>query len=173
MIRGSPCFRGLSQFVASKDCWQELIINRLSMGEIMCQDELSNNKAHKIFVMACHKALRTEYAKLFNKAKDDDYIQLDKLRQKIRYEIIVCVDAKSFRRWLVRFWSGCSENVADFNDIDDLLPSILVESNWELFQDLALVSLVTYQKAPEKPIPPPVKEDSSAKKLGSAEDSTT
>ena len=34
VIRGSPCFRGLSQFVADKDCWQELIINRLSTGEI-------------------------------------------------------------------------------------------------------------------------------------------
>ena len=95
--------------------------------------------------------MRTEFAKLYAKAEGNNYIQFDKLRKRIRHEIIICDDEKSFRQWLVRFWSGCNDNVADFNDIDDLLPSIVANGDWELFKDLALLSLVTYEHAPKTP----------------------
>ena len=117
----------------------------------MNDNESIDLKTYKIFIIACHKALRTEFAKLYAKAEGNNYIQFDKLRKRIRHEIIICDDEKSFRQWLVRFWSGCNDNVADFNDIDDLLPSIVANGDWELFKDLALLSLVTYQHAPKTP----------------------
>jgi CRISPR-associated protein Cas8a1/Csx13 len=149
IITNSPFFKGLSQIVKDSNHWIELSINRKYLGEIMNENESLDCKTYKIFIVACHKALRTEFAKLYDKAEANDYIQFDRLKKRIRQEMIVCGDAKSFRRWLVRFWSGCSDNVADFNDIDDLLPSILVGGDWELFRDLALLSLVTYEHSPK------------------------
>jgi CRISPR-associated protein Cas8a1/Csx13 len=150
IITDNPFFRGLSQIVSDNNYWTELSIQRKHLREIMNENYSLNHKTCKIFIIACHKALRTEFAKLYDKAETNDYIQFERLKKRIRQEMIVCADAKSFRRWLVRFWSGCSDNVADFNDIDDLLPSILVEGDWELFKDLALLSLVTYEQAPKK-----------------------
>jgi CRISPR-associated protein Cas8a1/Csx13 len=150
IVTGYPFFKGLFQLVTDPNYWIELSINRKYLEEIMNESDSLNQKTYKIFIIACHKALRTEFAKLYEKAEANDYIQFDRLKKRIRQEMIVCGDARSFRRWLVRFWSGCSDNVADFNDIDDLLPSILVEGDWELFRDLALLSLVTYEQAPKK-----------------------
>jgi CRISPR-associated protein Cas8a1/Csx13 len=141
IIRGSPFFRGLAEIVTDANYWTEISINKSHLKDIMNDNESIDSKTHKIFIIACHKALRTEFAKLYDKAEANDYIQFDRLKKRIRQEMIVCADARSFRRWLVRFWSGCSDNVADFNDIDDLLPSIIVEGDWELFRDLALLSL--------------------------------
>jgi CRISPR-associated protein Cas8a1/Csx13 len=150
IIDDSPFLKGLSQTVTDPNYWIELSINRRCLQEIMNENDSLDRKTYKIFIIACHKALRTEFAKLYDKAEANDYIQFDRLKKRIRQEMIVCGDAKSFRRWLVRFWSGCNDNVADFNEIDDLLPSILVEGDWELFRDLALLSLVTYENAPKK-----------------------
>jgi CRISPR-associated protein Cas8a1/Csx13 len=150
IIRGSPFFRGLSEIVTDVNYWTELSINKPHLKDIMNDNESIDSKTHKIFIIACHKALRTEFAKLYDKAESNDYIQFDRLKKRIRQEMIVCADARSFRRWLVRFWSGCSDNITDFKDIDDLLPSILVEGDWELFRDLALLSLVTYEHAPKR-----------------------
>jgi CRISPR-associated protein Cas8a1/Csx13 len=151
IIRGSPFFRGLSEIVTDANYWTELSINKSHFKDIMNDNESIDLKIYKIFIIACHKALRTEFAKLYAKAEGNDYIQFDKLRKRIRHEIIVCGDEKSFHRWLIRFWSGCSENVSEFSDIEDLLPSIVVNGDWELFQNLALLSLVTYEHAPKKP----------------------
>lgn len=151
IIRGSPFFRGLTEIVTGANYWTELSINKSHFKDIMNDNESLDLKTYKVFIIACHKALRTEFAKLYTKAEGNDYIQFDKLRKRIRHEIIICDDEKSFRQWLVRFWSGCNDNVADFNDIDDLLPSIVANGDWELFKDLALLSLVTYQHAPKTP----------------------
>lgn len=150
IIRGSPFFRGIAQIVNDANYWTELNINKTHLSEIMNDSELLDLKTYKIFIVACHKALRTEFAKLYDKAEANEYIQFDRLKKRIRQEMIICGDARSFRRWLVRFWSGCNDNVADFNDLDDLLPSILVEGDWELFRDLALLSLVTYEYKSKK-----------------------
>lgn len=151
IIRGSPFFRGLTEIVTDANYWTELSINKSHLKDIMNDNELIDPKTYKIFIIACHKALRTEFAKLYAKAEGNDYIQFDKLRKRIRHEIIICGDEKSFHRWLIRFWSGCSENVSEFSDIEDLLPSIVINGDWELFQNLALLSLVTYEHAPKKP----------------------
>jgi CRISPR-associated protein Cas8a1/Csx13 len=151
IICGSPFFRGLAEIVTDANYWAELSINKSHLKGIMNDNDSIDKKTYKIFIIACHKALRTEFAKLYAKAEGNDYIQFDKLRKRIRHEIIVCDDEKSFRQWLVRFWSGCNDNIADFNDIDDLLPSIVVNGDWELFKDLALLSLVTYEHAPKTP----------------------
>ena len=147
IIHGSPVFRGLNQLLSDTNYWTELCINKKQLKEIM--NDTIDTKTYKVFITACHKAMRTEFAKLYNKAEGNDYIQFDRLKKRIRHDIIICEESKSFRRWLVRFWSGCSDNVADFNDIDALLPSILVEGEWELFKDLALLALVTYEYAPK------------------------
>jgi CRISPR-associated protein Cas8a1/Csx13 len=147
IIRDSPFFRGLTQLVNDTNHWTELGINKKRLKEIM--NDTIDNKTYKVFITACHKAMRTEFAKLYDKAEGNDYIQFDRLKKRIRHDIIICEESRSFRRWLVKFWSGCSDNVADFNDIDALLPSILVEGEWELFKDLALLALVTYEHAPK------------------------
>ena len=150
IIRGAPFFRGLAEIATDDNYWTELSLNNSYLKEIMNDNESIDLKTYKIFIIACHKALRTEFAKLYVKAEGNDYIQFDKLRKRIRHEIIVCGDEKSFYRWLIRFWSGCSENVSEFSDIEDLLPSIVVNGDWELFQNLSLLSLVTYEHAPKK-----------------------
>lgn len=150
IIRSAPFFRGLSEIATDANYWTELSIKKSHLKDIMNDNESIDLKTYKIFIIACHKALRTEFAKLYAKAEGNDYIQFDKLRKRIRHEIIVCGDRRSFHRWLIRFWSGCSENVSEFSDIDDLLPSIVVNGDWELFQNLALLSLVTYEHAPKQ-----------------------
>jgi CRISPR-associated protein Cas8a1/Csx13 len=150
IIHGSPFFRGLTQLVNDPNHWTELGINKNQIKEIM--NDTIDNKTYKVFITACHKAMRTEFAKLYDKAEGNDYIQFDRLKKRIRHDILICEESRSFRRWLVRFWSGCSNNVADFDDIDALLPSILVEGDWELFKDLALLALVTYEQAPKPTI---------------------
>jgi CRISPR-associated protein Cas8a1/Csx13 len=150
IIHGSPFFRGLTQLVKDPNHWTELDVNKKQLKEIM--NDTIDNKTYKVFITACHKAMRTEFAKLYDKAEGNDYIQFDRLKKRIRHEIIICQESRSFYRWLIRFWSGCSDNIADFNDIDALLPSIVVEGDWELFQNLALLALVTYEHAPKPKI---------------------
>jgi CRISPR-associated protein Cas8a1/Csx13 len=147
IIRDSPFFRCLTQIVNDTNHWTELSINKKQLKEIMI--DTIDNKTYKVFITACHKAMRTEFAKLYDKAEGNDYLQFDRLKRRIRNDIIICQESRSFYRWLIRFWSGCSDNVADFDDIDALLPSIVVEGDWEMFQNLALLALVTYEHAPK------------------------
>ena len=71
IISGSPFFKGLSQLVTDPNYWIELSINRKHLREIMNENDALDRKTYKIFITACHKALRTEFAKLYEKAEDN------------------------------------------------------------------------------------------------------
>jgi len=105
-----------------------------------------DNEAQKLFIKACHEALRRIYAKLYGRASEEEYVQIEHRNIRIRSEVRRCKNAIMFREFLSGFFSEAGQVPTLQNHWEELLPIITGEVDWKLTRDLLLLALASYKK---------------------------
>jgi CRISPR-associated protein Cas8a1/Csx13 len=105
-----------------------------------------NEPAQILFVKACHQALLQIYGKLYGRAKEGEYTQIQRENERIRSGLIRCQNSEDFRHFMTaNFWSKAG-NIAILADYwEELMPLTTKPDNWKLARDLALLSLASYK----------------------------
>ena len=102
--------------------------------------------AQKLFVKACHEALLKIYGKLYSRAKEGEYVQIERENERIRSGLIRCLNSEDFRHFMTaNFWSrgGNISILAEY--WEELMPLTTKPQNWKLARDLALLALASYK----------------------------
>lgn len=119
----------------------------------MIQNGQWDETAQKLFVQACHEALRKTYAKIYDGTKEGDYAQIDRKTERIRAELGRCKNAAAFRRFITDFWARAGRISILEDHWEELLPLTTGMMDWKVARDLTLLALASY-KPSKKPQPP-------------------
>jgi len=146
LAQARPWYAGLAEVVKSSEFFQKLTYEREGLNAMVNQAEWDDN-TEKLFVQACHQALRQMYGKMAERAKErGEQINFDRENEKIRVELSRCKNADSFRQFITDFWSRAGQiNVLQEN-WQDLLPLATGDRGWKRGRDLALLALASYKK---------------------------
>ena len=116
----------------------------------MIQNSQWDEKAQKLFVQACHEALRKTFAKIYGRTKEDGYAQVQRKTERMRAELGRCKNAASFRRFITDFWARAGRISILEDHWEELLPLTTGMMDWKVARDLTLLALASY-KPSKKP----------------------
>lgn len=110
-----------------------------------------DEQAQILFVKACHQALLQIYSKLYGRAKEGEYTQIERENERIRSGLIRCQNSEDFRHFMIaNFWNKAG-NISILADYwKELMPLTTKPDNWKLARDLALLSLASYKSQKRK-----------------------
>ncbi|MBD1847875.1 type I-MYXAN CRISPR-associated Cas8a1/Cmx1 [Cyanobacteria bacterium FACHB-63] len=112
----------------------------------MIEETQWNDPSKKLFILACHEALRRIYAKLYDRAADTEYVQIERRNIRIRSELGRCKNATTLRRFISDFFAEAGQIPTLQNHWEELLPITTGEVDWQLTRDLILLALASYKK---------------------------
>ena len=144
LTRGLPWWFNFYTTIDSQELLKKINYERDGLYN-MIQNAQWDEEAQKLFVRACHEALRKIYAKIYGKTKEDEYAQIERENTRIRSELLRCMNAESFRSFLLRFWSRAGQVSITQDYWEELLPLTTGRIDWKVGRDLALLALVSYK----------------------------
>ena len=145
LARGFPWWHNFTHAARSRELFQLVSYERQGLHQ-MVKNAQWNEQAQILFVKACHQALLQIYGKLYSRAKEGEYTQIERENQRIRTGLIRCQNSEDFRHFMTaNFWSKAG-NIAILADYwEELMPLTTKPDNWKLARDLALLSLASYK----------------------------
>jgi CRISPR-associated protein Cas8a1/Csx13 len=144
LVRGLPWWFNFSTTIASQELFKKVNCEREGLYN-MIQNAQWDEEAQKLFVRACHEALKKIYAKIYERTKEDEYAQIERENERIRSELLRCMNAESFRSFILRFWSRAGQVSITQDYWEELLPLTTGRIHWKVGRDLALLALVSYK----------------------------
>ncbi|MDJ0742541.1 MAG: type I-MYXAN CRISPR-associated Cas8a1/Cmx1 [Xenococcaceae cyanobacterium MO_167.B27] len=145
LARGFPWWHNFAHAVRSKDLYKLVSYEREGLQE-MVKNADWDEEAQKLFVKACHEALLKIYGKLYSRAKEGEYAQIERENERIRSGLIRCQNSEDFRHFMTaNFWTkgGNISILAEY--WEELMPLTTKPKNWKLARDLALLALASYK----------------------------
>ncbi|MGK7947724.1 MAG: CRISPR-associated protein Cas8a1/Csx13, partial [Xenococcaceae cyanobacterium] len=145
LARGFPWWHNFAHAVRSKDLYKLVSYEREGLQE-MVKNADWDEEAQKLFVKACHEALLKIYGKLYSRAKEGEYVQIERENERIRSSLIRCLNSEDFRHFMTaNFWTkgGNISILAEY--WEELMPLTTKPNNWKLARDLALLALASYK----------------------------
>jgi CRISPR-associated protein Cas8a1/Csx13 len=152
LARGLPWFSGFAAKINNSDLFKTIRYESKGLYQ-MIQDVQWDLEAQKLFVTACHEALRHTYAKIYGRTKEGEYAQIDRENERLRAGLGRCKNAETFRQFITDFWSRAGKVNTLRDRWQDLLPLVTGE-DWKMARDLTLLALASYpgkEKSPEMP----------------------
>lgn len=107
-------------------------------------------EAEKIFIKACHQALKQIYAKIYDRVKENEYARIEQENIRIISQLRRCTNARLFRKFIAEFWAKAGHVSILQEHWEKLLPLSTGMSDWQLAKDLTLIAIASYPKN-EKP----------------------
>jgi len=144
LVRGLPWWFNFSTTIDSQELFKKVNYEREGLYN-MIQKAQWDEEAQKLFVRACHEALKKIYAKIYGRTKEDEYAQIERENERIRSELLRCMNAESFRSFILRFWSRAGQVSITQDYWEELLPLTTGRIHWKVGRDLALLALVSYK----------------------------
>jgi CRISPR-associated protein Cas8a1/Csx13 len=144
LVRGLPWWFNFSTTIDSQECFKKINYEREGLYN-MIQKAQWDEEAQKLFVRACHEALKKIYAKIYGRTKEDEYAQIERENERIRSDLLRCMNAESFRSFILRFWSRAGQVSITQDYWEELLPLTTGRIHWKVGRDLALLALVSYK----------------------------
>ncbi len=140
-----PWYIGISEKVNSNDSFKQLTYERGGLHE-MVQKVKWDAASEKLFVQACHEAIRFMYGQLAEQAKDrKEKPNFERINVKIRTGLSRCKNADTFREFITDFWSRAGRIPTLQEHWSELMELITGRSNWKVARDLALLALASYK----------------------------
>ena len=145
LARGLPWWHNFTDAVRSKELFKLVSYEKRGL-QAMVKNARWDEEAQILFVKACHEALLKIYGKLYSRAKEGEYIQIERENERIRSGLIRCQNSEDFRHFMTaNFWSKAG-NISILADYwEELMPLTTKPDNWKLARDLALLSLASYK----------------------------
>lgn len=144
LARGSPWWFHLAENTANKNIFWD---SRSDEGLLtMIEAAQWDDQAKKLFIKACHEALRKIYAKIYNRTPEGESAQIERQNTQIRSELGRCKNAATLRNFMSRFFAEAGQNSILQEHWEELLPITSGEIDWRITRDLALLALASYKK---------------------------
>ena len=145
LARSRPWYEGFADKINSNELFQKLTYERGGLNQVV--QNIQTDERDKLFVRACHEAIRFTYGKLAKKAEDKkESVNFDRETIRIRTGLGRCKSASSFREFITDFWSRAGRIPTLQNNWEELMGLIMDEKQWKRGRDLALLALASYKK---------------------------
>jgi CRISPR-associated protein Cas8a1/Csx13 len=151
LIRRLPWWYNFSIKINKQDLFKRIYYEREGLYH-MIQNGQWDEEAQKLFVQACHEALRKTFGKIYGRTKEDEYAQFQRKAERIRAELGRCKNAASFRQFITDFWARAGRISILEDHWEELLPLTTGIMDWKVARDLTLLALASY-KPSKKPQP--------------------
>lgn len=145
LARGLSWHSGFSEKVNSGELFKKLTYEREGLFN-MIESAQWNEESEKLFVEACHEALRMTYGKMSTRAKDKGELpRFDRENERIRSSLGRCKNAETFRQFITDFWSRAGQIQTLQKHWLVILRLITGDKSWKIARDLTLLSLASYK----------------------------
>lgn len=135
--------------------WISIIKNNKSFKQLtdeyiginkMIQELEWDIEAQKLFIQACHEALKKIYAKIYSRTKEGEYAQIERANTRILSQLKRCTNAENFRKFIAEFWGMAGQMTILEEHWVELLPLTTGIGNWKVARDLTFIAIASYPK---------------------------
>jgi len=145
LARGQAWYAGFAEKVNSGDLFKLLTYEREGLHN-MVQNTQWDETSEKLFVQACHEALKRTYKKIYSYAQQKGEVpNIDRENERIRTSLGRCKNAETFRQFITDFWSRAGQVPTLQEHWQELLILITGQQSWRKAKDLALLALASYK----------------------------
>ncbi|MHC5821514.1 MAG: type I-MYXAN CRISPR-associated Cas8a1/Cmx1, partial [Nostoc sp.] len=113
----------------------------------MIQNSEWNLETQKLFIKACHEALKIIYAKIYGRTKEGQYAQIERENIRILSQLGRCTNAENFRKFIAEFWGRAGQLSILEKHWEELLPLTSGIMDWKVARDLTFIALASYPKS--------------------------
>jgi len=103
------------------------------------------DELERLFVQACHEAIRYTYGKVAKNTKEGDVLNFERVTIRIRTGLGRCKNSETFREFMMDFWSRAGRIPTLQEHWSDLRKLVMDEKQWKKGRDLALLALASYK----------------------------
>ena len=146
LAKGLPWWLHFSEKTANQNISENISSEREGL-QVMIEESEWEDQSKKLFVKACHEALRRIYAKIYDHTPEGDYAQIERRNIRIRSELGRCKNATTLRNFISRFFAEAGQIPILQEHWEKLLPITTGEIDWRITRDLALLALASYKKS--------------------------
>jgi CRISPR-associated protein Cas8a1/Csx13 len=143
---GKPWWTNFSSLINNSILFKKIIYESNGLYN-MVQNSEWDIEAQKLFVMACHEALRKTFAKIYDRTKEGEFAQIERKREQLRSQLERCKNSESFRQFIMDFWSRSGQISILQEHWQELLPLTTGQADWKIAKDLTLLALASYKKS--------------------------
>ncbi len=145
LAKSKAWYSSISDKVNSNDLFERLTYERGGLYQ-MVQKVQWDAVSEKLFVQACHEAIKFTYGQIAEQAKKRREIpNFDRETVKIRTRLGRCKNSHTFREFITDFWSRAGRLPTLQEHWSELMELITGQKNWKLARDLALLALASYK----------------------------
>lgn len=102
LAKGLPWWLHFSEKTANQNISENISFEREGL-RMMIEESKWEDQSKKLFVKACHEALRRIYARIYDHTPEGDYAQVERRNIRIRSELGRCKNATTLRNFISRF----------------------------------------------------------------------
>ena len=112
----------------------------------MADQTSCNIEAEKLFIKACHEALRKTYAQVYDRAGENEIAQIDRKNQQIISRLKQCHNVDRFRSFIADFFAKAGIIKVLEENQEELFPIVRGITDWRVSRDLFLLAMVSYPR---------------------------
>ncbi|MBW4512059.1 MAG: type I-MYXAN CRISPR-associated Cas8a1/Cmx1 [Scytonematopsis contorta HA4267-MV1] len=144
LARKQLWYFGISEKVNSNELFKKLVYEREGLHQVV--QKVQSDEREKLFVKACHEAIKFTYGKISGQAKEHrEMANFDRETVKIRTGISRCKNSETFREFITDFWSRAGKIPTLQEHWEELMEFVMTDKNWKKSRDLALLALASYK----------------------------
>ena len=138
-------YAGLADKVNSNELFEKLTYERGGLYQMT--NEAKYDERDKLFVQACHEAIKFTYAQIANNTREGEKPNFERATVKIRTGLSRCKSSASFREFITDFWARAGRLPTLQKHWLDLMDFVTGQQDWQKARDLALLALASYKKS--------------------------
>ena len=144
LVKGFPWWANLYKIFKNKS-----LLKLISNDGVykMIQNSEWNLESQKLFIKACHEALKKIYAKIYGRANEGQYAQIERENIRILSQLGRCTNAENFRKFIAEFWGRAGQLSILEKHWEQLLPLTSGIMDWKVARDLTFIALASYPKS--------------------------
>ncbi|MEH1983360.1 MAG: type I-MYXAN CRISPR-associated Cas8a1/Cmx1 [Nostoc sp.] len=144
LVKGFPWWANLYTIFQKKSLLK--LINNDGVYK-MIQNSEWNLESQKLFIKACHEALKKIYAKIYGRTNEGEYVQIERENIRILSQLGRCTNAENFRKFIAEFWGRAGHLSILEKHWEELLPLTSGIMNWKVARDLTFIAIASYPKS--------------------------
>ncbi|MBD2359776.1 type I-MYXAN CRISPR-associated Cas8a1/Cmx1 [Anabaena minutissima FACHB-250] len=145
LAMGWPWWANWISFIKNNKSFKQFTDEYTGINQ-MIQDSEWEIEAQKLFIQACHEALRKIYAKIYSRTKEGEYAQIERENTRILSQLKRCTNADNFRKFIAEFWGRAGQIAILEEHWMELLPLTTGIGNWKVARDLTFIAMASYPK---------------------------